>query len=133
MIFPQLQHYKPLIRFIDHLLKDGSTWNKIDQDDIEIMAGHAITALGSDAYVCLSESEDLDKIIYHLGRQLLTGKVAWDLQHTLCNAAAAYFAPDFQELFTDRAELHEYDVRYDAGYKLYKDPVTGENEWVKRA
>ncbi len=126
-----LGRYRPLIEEIDDLLSMGKPWHKLAYCEIEVLAGHAIMALGKDAELCLNESSDLDLILHLTAKQLLSGKTGDELVAAITGATTAYLHDHLKQLYRERADERDQEIKIEAGMRPWTNQQTGELEWSR--
>lgn len=127
-----LSDNKILIDAIDHHISEQCfTWNNLDETDQELLVAEAMRGLGDEAYVCITESDELGEILKELRRHLTTGNNMYDLAQTMTHAVTLYFTPELAALFLERKEAYDYDYYYEHGFVPTVDKQTGETEWVR--
>lgn len=131
MTFNEISYYKPLLECIDDHLDWGRTWEKIRPSDLEELAGHVLKAVGSDAYLCIAESDDCDVIMHQIAKHLISGNNSHDICEVLSKAAVKYFLKDIEEVFTDREECRNHDRMIENGLRPWIDRQNGEVTWSR--
>jgi hypothetical protein len=130
--FNMLSNNRSLIEQIDQCIEVGcSTWNDVDELNQELLAAEAMRGLGDEAYVCITESDEIHEILKDLRKHLLTGNNMHDLAQSMTHAVVQYFAPELSKLFLERLEVVSDDFWYERGYVPTIDNQTGEREWVR--
>jgi len=123
---------KTLINIIDdHISNQCFTWNMLDENEQEWLVAEAMRGLGDEAYVCITESDELGEIMKDLLKHMLTGNNSYELALSMTRAARLYFTPELAALFIDRKEAHDYDTYYENGFVPTVDKQTGEREWSR--
>lgn len=102
MIFPQLYDHAPLINYIDFHISNGKKFHQLPISTVEILVGYALEAIGPEAYVSISETDDDDLILHELINQMKQGGNKYVLGETLCNVVTSYFHNDIKEIFKNR-------------------------------
>lgn len=126
----KLSRWRPLINEIDDLLSQDKSWSALAYCEINVLAGHAIQALGKDADVCLTESHDLDFILHLIAKQLLTGRYN-DLNEVMASAVTAYLHDHLKQLYAEREDEREQEFKIEAGLRPWTNQQTGELEWSR--
>jgi len=125
-----LSSNKNLIKTIDHHISEQCyTWNMLDDTDKELLVAEAMHGLGNEAYVCLTESDELGEILKDLRKHLLTGNNMHDLAASMIRAVTLYFTTELAALFVERKEAYDYDTYYENGFLPVVNKQTGEREW----
>lgn len=125
---------KTLINLIDdHISNQCFTWNNLDETDQELLVAEAMRGLGDEAYVCITESDELGEILKNLRKHLTTGNNMYDLAQSMTRAVTLYLAPEIAALFIERKETHDYDYYYEHGFVPTVDKQTGEREWSRHS
>lgn len=127
-----LSNNKTLIRMIDYLIQGGSpSWKNLDEIDQELLVSEAMRGLGDDAYVCITESDEMSEILLELRRHLNTGNNMYDLAYVMTESVKKYFSPELEALFLERKSSLDSDFYYENGYLPSINQQTGETEWSR--
>lgn len=127
-----LSNNKTLIRMIDDLIQGGSpSWKNLDEIDQELLVSEAMRGMGDDAYVCITESEEMSDILIQLRRHLNTGNNMYDLAFAMEKAVIKYFSPELEALFLERKSSLDSDFYYENGYVPSINQQNGETEWSR--
>lgn len=132
MIISNCYYTKSLLNEIDTLIDYGYDYHNLTDADKDKLIAECISCLGSDAYECIIDSDNLNAF---LKKFILSCKKddANDLAMHLRQSATEYFNPVLESLFEERKSNRQIKNNFDHGFFQYMDRNSGETEWLKSA